>query len=69
MDKKKMPPRKLRTLVFFLFLLIVAIGYFTTIGIGNMSALGWDAWSVICPLGYLESLLAGKVLRPLFVLW
>jgi ferredoxin-type protein NapH len=53
-----------RTLVFFAVVVIVAIGYFTNIGIGNVSAIGWDAWSVICPLGYVESLLAGKVFIP-----
>ena len=57
-------PSKLRTLVFLAFVVLVAVGYLTNIGIGNMSALGWDAWSVICPLGYLESLLAGKVFIP-----
>lgn len=57
-------PSKLRTATFLAFVVLVAVGYFTNIGIGNMSALGWDVFSVICPLGYLESLLAGKVFIP-----
>lgn len=29
-----------------------------------MSGFGWDAFSVLCPLGYLESLVAGKTFVP-----
>lgn len=57
---KKMKARTLRTIVTFAVLVLVAIGYFTAWGIGNLSGFGWDAFSVLCPLGYLESLVAGK---------
>lgn len=55
---KKMKARTLRTIVTFAVLVLVAIGYFTAWGIGNLSGFGWDAFSVLCPLGYLESLVA-----------
>lgn len=61
---KKMKARTLRTIVTFAVLVLVAIGYFTAWGIGNLSGFGWDAFSVLCPLGYLESLVAGKTFVP-----
>ena len=61
---KKKKPSFYRGLVALALLVLVAMGYFTQAGIGDVSALGWDAWSVICPLGYLESLLAGKIFIP-----
>ena len=61
---KKMNARTLRTIVTFAVLVLVAIGYFTAWGIGNLSGFGWDAFSVLCPLGYLESLVAGKTFVP-----
>lgn len=63
-DNRKRKPSFYRTLVPLGCTALVAVGYFTTVGIGNMSAIGWDAWSAICPVGYLESLLAGKVFVP-----
>lgn len=61
---KKMKARTLRTIVTFAVLVLVAIGYFAAWGIGNLSGFGWDAFSVLCPLGYLESLVAGKTFVP-----
>ena len=61
---KKMKARTLRTIVTFAVLVLVAIGYFTAWGIGNLSGFGWDAFSVLCPLGYLESLVAGTTFVP-----
>ena len=61
---KRMKARTLRTIVTFAVLVLVAIGYFTAWGIGNLSGFGWDAFSVLCPLGYLESLVAGKTFVP-----
>lgn len=61
---KKMKARTLRTIVTFAVLVLVAIGYFTAWGIGNLSGFGWDTFSVLCPLGYLESLVAGKTFVP-----
>ena len=61
---KKMKSSTLRALCMLVILVIIAIGYFTKVGIGNLSGLGWDVFSVLCPLGYLESLLASKTFVP-----
>ena len=61
---KKLKARTLRTIVTFAVLILAAIGYFTAFGLGNLSAFGWDAFSVLCPLGYLESLVAAKTFVP-----
>lgn len=61
---KKLKARTLRTITTFAVLVLVAVGYFTAWGIGNLSGFGWDAFSVLCPLGYLESLVAGKTFVP-----
>lgn len=61
---KKMKASTLRALVMALVLVVAAVGYFTTMGIGNLSAFGVDVFSFLCPLGYLESLLASKVFVP-----
>lgn len=61
---KKLKARTLRTIVTFTVLALVAVGYFTAWGVGNLSGFGWDAFSVLCPLGYLESLVAGKTFVP-----
>lgn len=62
--KKRIKPSTLRAIVIIAILVVGSIGYFTMMGIGNLSAFGWDAWSVLCPLGYLESLLASKTFVP-----
>lgn len=61
---KKIKPSTLRMLCIIAVVVVVAIGYFTHIGIGNLSGFGWDAFAVICPLGYLESLLASRTFIP-----
>lgn len=61
---KKLKACTLRTIVAFAVLALVAVGYFTAGGIGNLSGFGWDAFSVLCPLGYVESLVAGKTFVP-----
>ena len=61
---KKMRTSTKRGLVAGAFLVLAAVGYFAHVGVGNLSAFGWDAFSFLCPLGYLESLLAGKVFVP-----
>ena len=61
---KKIKASTLRALVAAAVVIVVAVGYFTAIGIGNLSGFGIDAYSLLCPLGYLESLLASKVFVP-----
>ena len=61
---KKIKASTLRALVACVVLLVIAIGYFTCFGIGNLSGFGIDAFSLLCPLGYIESLLASKIFVP-----
>ena len=61
---KKMKKSTVRAIVALVITLVIAIGYFTTLGIGTLSGFGIDAYSLLCPLGYLESLLASKTFVP-----
>jgi ferredoxin-type protein NapH len=61
---KNMKVSTVRALVMLAILVIVAVGYFTAFGIGNLSGFGVDAFALLCPLGYLESLLASKIFVP-----
>ena len=61
---KKIKSSTLRAIVILAVLVVVAIGYFTQVGIGNLSGFGWDVFAAICPLGYLESLVASKTFVP-----
>lgn len=51
-----------RTIVFTVFVLAVCTGLAIHTGFGTVSAFGWDLFSAICPLGALETLLAGHQL-------
>ena len=61
---KKMKKSTVRAIIALVITLVIAIGYFTTLGIGTLSGFGIDAYSLLCPLGYLESLLASKTFVP-----
>ena len=61
---KKMKASTLRAIVMAVVVVVVAIGYFTQVGIGNLSGFGFDVFSLLCPLGYVESLLASKTFVP-----
>lgn len=43
---------------------IIAIGYFTMVGIGNLCAIGFEDFALICPLGALGAMIAQKTLIP-----
>ena len=60
----KMKSSTIRLLVMLAITVVIAVGYFTRMGIGNLSGFGIDVFSVLCPLGYLESLLASKTFVP-----
>lgn len=61
---KNIKASTLRTICIVAVMLLIAVGYFTHVGIGNLSGFGWDVFSFLCPLGYLESLLASKTFIP-----
>lgn len=59
-----MHTRKLRTLVPVAVLLVAGVGFVAHTGFGNLSALGWESVSVLCPLGALGTMLASKTIVP-----
>ncbi len=63
---KTLKKANLRALVIAATILIVMFGYVAYVDLGNPSTFGWSFVASICPLGYLETLLAGKafLLRP-----
>lgn len=59
-----MKSKTLRTLTALAVVLIITIGFFTTSGIGTLSAPGISDISILCPLGALTTMLASKLLVP-----
>ena len=45
-------------------LAVVAVGYFTSAGIGNLSGIGFGSITLLCPLGALLVMLSEKTLIP-----
>ncbi|WP_165046094.1 4Fe-4S binding protein [Adlercreutzia sp. ZJ138] len=54
----------LRVLVSLAVIVIIAIGYAVNVGIGTLSAIGWQDISLLCPLGALTTMLASKTIVP-----
>jgi ferredoxin-type protein NapH len=61
---KRIKASTLRAALALGLLVLITAGYFTTVGIGNLSSFGVGGIAAICPLGFLESLLATKLLVP-----
>lgn len=59
---------RIRLAVMFAVLAVVAVGYFTSAGIGNLSGFGFGSVTLLCPLGALLAMLSEKTLIPLAVL-
>lgn len=69
--KKKQKKSALSSLRGFLpvaVLLIAAVAFVANVPIGNLSAAGWGAISLICPVGALSTLLASKTFVPRVVI-
>lgn len=65
--KAAKPPLKtarLRMLVALGVLAVVAVGYFTVVGVGNLCAGGWDDLVLLCPLGALAAMIAQHTIIP-----
>jgi ferredoxin-type protein NapH len=59
-----MKTNKLRVIIPLVILLIAGIGFTLHTGFGNLSAIGWDSVSILCPLGALGTMLASKTIIP-----
>lgn len=64
---KKRNTARLRFIVMIAVLALVAVGYFTAFGIGNVCGIGFDSITLLCPLGSLLSMIAGKTAIPMAV--
>lgn len=59
-----MKSRTLRTITAVAVIIVVAIGFVTNFGIGTVSAVGWEDFSLLCPLGALGTMLAKQLMIP-----
>lgn len=57
-----------RAIVMLVLLGVVAVGYFTVVGIGNVCGVGFGQLTLICPLGALMLLLAEKTAIPVAII-
>ena len=64
---KRKNTARLRFIVMIAVLALVAVGYFTAFGIGNVCGIGFDSITLLCPLGSLLSMIAGKTAIPMAV--
>ncbi len=58
---------RIRFIVMIAVLALVAIGYFTAFGIGNVCGIGFDSITLLCPLGALLSMIASKTAIPMAI--
>ncbi len=59
-----MNAKRLRAIIPVSIVAIAGIGYVAHTGFGNLSALGWESISILCPLGALGTMLASKTIVP-----
>lgn len=59
-----MKTKRLRIIIPLAVLALAGIGFVAHTGFGNLSALGWDSVSLLCPLGALGVMLASKTMIP-----
>lgn len=64
---KKKNTARTRFIVMIAVLVLVAIGYFTALGIGNVCGIGFDSITLLCPLGALLSMIASKTAIPMAI--
>ena len=64
---KKFNSARLRFLIMLAVLAVVAVGYFTAGGIGNLCGIGFDTITLLCPLGALLAMIAERTAIPMAV--
>ena len=64
---KKLKTYRLRFLIMLALLAVVAVGYFTAGGIGNFCGIGFESITLLCPLGALLAMIAGRTAIPMAV--
>lgn len=68
MNENKTRTYRLRMIIALAIIAVVAVGYFTAGGIGNICGIGFESLTLLCPLGALMALLAEKTAIPLAVI-
>ena len=56
--------KKLRVIIPVAILVLAGVGFVAHTGFGNLSAIGWESISVLCPLGALTTMFASKTVVP-----
>lgn len=59
-----MNTKRLRTIIPLAVIGVVGVGFATHVGVGTLSAIGWQDISLLCPLGALATMIATKTLLP-----
>ena len=59
-----MNTKRLRTIIPLAVIAVVAVGFATHVGVGTLSAIGWQDISLLCPLGALMTMIATKTMIP-----
>ncbi len=67
MNENKTRTYRLRLVIALAVIAVVAVGYFTVTGIGNLCGIGFESLTLLCPLGALMALIAGKTGIPVAV--
>ena len=58
---------RVRFLIMLAVLVVVALGYFTTFGIGTVCGIGFDSITLLCPLGSLLAMIAERSAIPMAI--
>lgn len=64
---KKKNSYRLRFLVMLAVLVVVAVGYFTALGIGNLCGIGFGSITLLCPLGALLAMISERTAIPMAI--
>ena len=59
-----MNTKRLRTIIPLAVIGVIGVGFATHVGVGTLSAIGWQDISLLCPLGALATMIATKTLLP-----
>lgn len=59
-----MNTKRLRTIIPLAVIGVIAVGFATHVGVGTLSAIGWQDISLLCPLGALMTMIATKTMIP-----
>lgn len=59
-----MNTKRLRIIIPLAVIGLVAVGFATHVGVGTLSAIGWQDISLLCPLGALLTMIATKTMIP-----